>query len=98
MKSKREQRHASIVFEHGTPIAFGWNDINEHAEDNAIFNTKFLTNRPLKNLVMFNIRLTQAGKIGLAKPCPSCLDLLKEKRFRKVIYSTNAGTFEEIYL
>jgi len=97
MRSQRQHRHASIVFRRGNPIAGGYNDGEEHAEANAIHGVDRVTTRP-KNLVMVNIRLTKAGKIGLAKPCPACLDLLKEKKFRKVIYSTNAGTFEEIYL
>lgn len=96
MKSKREQRHASIVFDHGKPIAFGFNDEGKHAEENAIAWLRIIYETYGKTMV--NIRLTQAGRIGLSKPCPACMELLKEKKFRKVIYSTNDGTFEEEYL
>lgn len=92
-RSKREHRHASIIFKNGTPRTFGFNGTEHHAEENAMVRDK-----NYKGAVMVNIRLTKAGKIGMAKPCPGCLDLLKEKKFRKVIYSTNHGTFEEIYL
>lgn len=96
MKSKREQRHASIIFDHGTPKMFGMNNSHQHSEERAILH---LSNAGyiLKNPIMVNIRLTQGGRIGNSKPCPSCLELLKEKKFRKVIYSTNQGTFEEIW-
>ena len=97
MKSNREQRHASIIFDHGNPIGMGYNDGNNHAEDNAIFDLN-INGENKRNKIMVSIRLTRAGRIGLAKPCPACLDLLKEKKFRKVIYSTNEGTFKEIYL
>lgn len=98
MRSKREQRHASIIFDHGTPIITGYNTPDAHAEENACgWNERTGKNR-FKGLTMVNIRLTRAGRIALAKPCPGCLELLKYKKFRKVIYSTNEGTFEEIYL
>jgi len=99
MRSTREQRHASIIFKGGTPTCFGWNDGNNHAEEIAIIRFNVGFNAPkLKGSTMINIRLTRTGRIALSKPCPACLDLLKEKKFRKVIYSTNEGTFKEIYL
>jgi Cytidine and deoxycytidylate deaminase zinc-binding region. len=97
MKSKREQRHASIIFDHGKPSQWGWNDDKNHSEQVAI-GFQAWAGHECKGTTMFNIRLTAAGKIGLAKPCPSCMELLRLKKFRKVIYSTNQGTFEEIYL
>ena len=93
MKSRREQRHSSIIFCKGKPIAFGHNDEGFHAEENALIHDVIY-----KNMTMVNLRITPGGKIGLSKPCPACLELLKMKKFRKVIYSTNEGTFEEIIL
>ena len=93
MKSRREQRHSSIVFCKGKPISFAYNDEGFHAEENALIHDV-----NYKNMTMINLRLTPAGNIGNSKPCPACFDLLKMKKFRKVIYSTNEGTFEEIIL
>lgn len=98
MKSKREQRHASIIFRNGSPLAFGCNGIESHAEEVAINRFNLVVSSSCKGSTMVNIRLTQAGRIGNSKPCPACMELLKEKKFRKVIYSTNEGKFEEIYL
>ena len=96
MKSKREQKHASIIYRNGNPIAFGFNNGYQHAEEDA---TEFLeVYGKTKSTTMLNVRLTAGGRIGLSKPCSSCMEMLKEKKFRKVIYSTNEGTFEEIYL
>lgn len=98
MKSKREQRHASIIFNHGKPGSFGWNTDKQHAEETAIQFEEWNGEKSCKGSTMVNIRLTQGGRIGNSKPCLACLELLKDKKFRKVIYSTNSGTFEEIYL
>jgi len=98
-RSNREQRHASIIFNCGNPVAWGFNNPREHAEEVAVRHIEnYLGNIVFKKPTMVNIRLTRAGKIGLSKPCPACLDLLKEKKFRKVIYSNNKGGFDEIYL
>jgi len=96
MNSKREQRHASIVFRRGSPIAGGYNDNKDHAEVNALYCVDRITTRP-KNLIMVNIRITRGGNIALARPCPACYELLKEKKFRKIIYSDNNGRFVEEY-
>lgn len=102
MKSRRENRHSSIIYQGGTPVAFGYNNSELHAEERAIryfSNMIGLSGNIMpRNSIMVNIRVTPGNKIGLAKPCPACMQLLIEKHFKKVIYSTNHGTFEEIIL
>jgi len=104
MKSKREQRHASIVFRNGCPIGFGYNNSSLHAEQQVVdklIPLSFMEYAPhnyFKGMIMVNIRITRGNKIGLAKPCPACYELLKEKKFRKIIYSDNNGRFVEEYL
>ncbi len=100
MKSRREHRHSSIIYLHGNPVGFGHNTEDYHAEEEAIndaggFN---VYERDFSKHTIVNIRITPGGRIGIAKPCLSCMELLRQKNFRKVIYSTNKGTFEEIYL
>jgi len=75
----------------------GYNDGDNHAEDNALFEIP-MNMEGKRSLIMVNVRLTKTGKIGMARPCPACMKQLKKNKIRKVIYSTNAGTFEEIYL
>jgi cytidine deaminase len=96
MKSRREQRHSSIIFRKGKPIAFGFNSSGFHAEEEAV--NKLWFAYEFKNHTIVNFRLTPGGRIGNSKPCPACLDFLRTRRFKKVIYSTNEGTFEEITL
>ena len=95
VRSKREQRHASIVFRNGCPISVGINDEGMHSEESA---TRIRIPDLYKGCTMVNIRLTRAGRVALSRPCPACMELLRAKRFRKVIYSTNEGTFKEEYL
>ena len=98
MRSNREQRHASIIFDHGTPISFASNNDKYHSEEFAIIQCNFEDRIALKGKIMVNIRITRGGRVGLAKPCPSCYELLRERKFRKIIYSTNDGRFVEEYL
>lgn len=93
-KSNRVQRHSSTIFVGGTPFTWGYNNGKYHSEEMAIRRARNST----IGSTMVNIRLTRAGRIALAKPCPACMDLIKSKKFRKVIYSTNEGTFKEEYL
>ena len=95
MKSRREHRHSSIIYLHGNPISFGYNTENYHAEEEAISHAGM---QDFSKHTIVNIRITPGGRIGIAKPCLACMEMLKKWKFRKVIYSTNKGTFEEIYL
>lgn len=97
-KSNREQRHASIIFRNGNPVAFGVNSPALHAEEAAYITASRFNKISTKGCTIVNIRLTRAGKIGLSKPCPACYELLKTHKFRKVIYSNNEGGFTEEYL
>jgi len=98
MKSRREQRHASIIFRNGNPVAFGVNSEALHAEEAAYITASKFSKIPVKGATMVNIRITRGGNIALARPCPACYELLKEKKFRKIIYSDNNGKFVEEYL
>ena len=96
MKSNRMQKHSSFIFKNGNLVSIGYNNEFSHAEEKAI--NSYYSDVIMKGYTMVNLRLTRSGRIGMAKPCPACFALLKEKKFRKIIYSTNEGTFQEIYL
>lgn len=43
-------------------------------------------------------RVSKTNIVRLAKPCSECQELLRYTGIRKVVYSTNEGTFEELFL
>ena len=102
MKSRREHRHASIIYLHGKPVGFGFNTSDCHAEEAALASAggynAYEEKRDFSRHVIVNIRITPGGRIGIAKPCLACMELLRSRKFRKVIYSTNHGTMETIWL
>lgn len=44
---------------------------------------------------VFVARVTKGGRVSMAKPCPSCQNLLKTAGVRKVYYSNPEGIMEE---
>ncbi len=94
-KSQRLQKHASIIYSHGRPIAFGFNNAVWHSEESAI---NWIGNLACKGKILVNLRLTVGEKIGLSYPCEKCMEKIRRVGFKKVLYSTNDGIFEEIKL
>src|SRR4030066_470987 len=44
---------------------------------------------------LYVARITQAGRIGMSKPCPVCEMALREAGIKKVIYTNSGGTTDE---
>jgi len=59
--------------------------IGLHAEMAALWQTE------AKGGILYVVRLRKDGTLGLAKPCKICRELIKEKKIKKVYYSTNHG-------
>lgn len=76
------------VFEHGEHYSRGI-----HAELAAIFRIK--NKETLKGATIFVYRQTKQGDFANARPCPMCLELIKEYGFKKMIYTTDKGIIEE---
>jgi hypothetical protein len=64
------------------------------SEFNSIIKLKKKTNIDTKKCTLVNIRYDRNKKIAMAKPCMSCEKLLKYFEFKKVIWSTNDGSYE----
>ncbi len=47
---------------------------------------------------LYICRLSNNGKLNMAKPCDICMEAIKIAKVSKVIYSTKYGTFEELFI
>lgn len=65
------------------------------SEFNAINKLKRLTNIDTKKCTIVNIRYDRNKKLALAKPCMSCENLLRYFEFKKVVWSTDEGTYQD---
>lgn len=66
-----------------------------HAEQNVIFH---LGIDNCKGKVLYVIRVTYNGKLGMSLPCKTCMTLIKEVGFKKVYYSNERGEIVELCL
>lgn len=84
-------RHASIVLRGGAVVATGYNHDDRHAEIVAL--SKLWPSKR-KGTTVMNLRLTNAGTVGLAKPCGECLAFLLESGVESVKWTTRTGMEE----
>lgn len=61
------------------------------SELNAIVKLKRLTNIDTRKCTLINLRYDRNNKLAIAKPCMSCVSLLKYHSFKQVIWSTGYG-------
>jgi len=61
------------------------------SEFSALIKLKRLTNIDTKKCTLINIRYNRNKKIALAKPCMSCVNLLRFHEFKKILYTDNDG-------
>lgn len=80
------------------PTSRVWID-SLHAEQSAIL--KLLKSGRQADLVgayIYVSRVKKNGKPGLAKPCPTCQELINAVGIRKVFYTTDEGSVECIVI
>lgn len=46
--------------------------------------------------VFVNVRIDKNGLVNMSKPCSGCLDLLQKVGYKRIYYTTQLGTFEEL--
>ena len=109
LKSKHKQHRLGAVIVKGHRIlSTGFNEVRPshvigtetlHAEASAVL--KLLKENRLHDLSGAEIyvsRFTKGGAVGMAMPCPHCMDLLKSSGLRRVHFTTDFGTTETIKL
>lgn len=65
------------------------------SEFSAIFKLKKMTNINTKKCTLVNLRYDRNKKLALARPCMSCISLLKYHEFKTIVYTNNNGVYEE---
>ena len=65
------------------------------SEFNAINKLKKLTNIDTKKCTIVNIRYDRNKNLALAKPCMSCENLLRYFEFKRVVWTTDEGTYQD---
>jgi len=73
-------------------MATGYNLGYKHAEIMALNKVKHKGGA--KGMTAVNVRLTNAGTIGISKPCATCAYALKLAGVRSTIYTDRDGTFK----
>jgi len=56
-----------------------------HSETECLNRLKKVPN----NFTMINTRINNQGEIAMARPCPNCEKVLREKKFKKLLYTIN---------
>lgn len=91
--------HAAQVRIGGAVVATAHNTASRgeraygHAETMAC-RMAYAAGHNLKGAAVVSIRVTRAGKLASARPCPVCMENMVALGVRKVVYSTVAGTLE----
>lgn len=65
-----------------------------HAETHALCSIRGM-DIDWNKAVIYNYREHKDGSLGLARPCKSCMKLIRDMGIRKVCYTTNEGMAEE---
>ena len=64
-----------------------------HSELSAILK---LQQEDCSDIVFVNLRIRRDGKIGMAKPCVGCQNLIRQTGFKRLFFSNQAGKFQEL--
>lgn len=102
----KKHRVGAVITKGHRILATGFNEIRYskiigktslHAEAAAI--KQLLDQRKLCDMVganMYVTRFTRGGRIGIAKPCQSCLALIRSVGIRRVYFTQDDGSTGEI--
>jgi deoxycytidylate deaminase len=103
-KSTGEYRLGAVLVQRGKPISVGYNKYNRtnklakkffgvpsiHAECDALHKAG-ATN--IRGSVVYVARVRPRGELALSRPCDNCMNLLRTKGIRRVVYSTHVYPF-----
>jgi pyrimidine deaminase RibD-like protein len=91
----KQHHHVAVLTRGGAVVAIGYNHEETHAEAMAL--GKVWPNRR-RGLVLWSFRLTKAGKLAMAMPCPKCQEMLIEAGVKTVRYSDSDGSIKTMKL
>jgi deoxycytidylate deaminase len=101
-------QHFSGIYKNSKPLYHGCNNLRNsyngqcicystHAEIDVIFKViKNKTKQPLdlSDHVIVVARFGKDGTLKNSRPCNDCLDTMSKYRIKKIMYSTDEGTFK----
>ncbi len=101
----RQHRVGAVLTSGGNVISLGANNAKTHpimrgfktlhGEVAALIGTRW---KDISGSIVFVSRINGNGRVGLAKPCPTCQTILKEYGVRKAYYTVGDGTIGELKL
>ena len=108
-KSQHKQHKlGAVIVKGGRILATGFNAMRPsallktptlHAEAAAVL--KLLKEKRMHDLAgaeMYVTRFTRAGAVGLSRPCPRCMDLLRSVGIKRVHFTTDEAITETLKL
>ena len=108
-KSTRRNRHGAVILSSGNPISCGYNkektsphtEMNDyyetHAEEDAIRQlVRAEGGVNTKGMDILVVRIDGNDKLMLSRPCPKCMEQIKNAGFRKLYYSDYNGIKMEV--
>lgn len=98
LKGNGEHRLGAVLIRRGKPISVGHNRYNKtnklvrkffkvptvHAECDVVHRANGLN---LKGTTLYVIRVRARGEIAMSRPCINCMNLIRSKGIRRIIYS-----------
>lgn len=91
-KARHRHRLGAVLLKGGKPIAVAHNFSYIHAEHAAIGRA---WRNSIEGCTIVVVRVRRNGKLGMARPCPNCMERLIDAGIRKIIYSDFDGNMRE---
>lgn len=89
-------RHVAVVEKGGAVVAVGFNVRGgTHAEVHAL---KKLWPSKRRGCRVWSLKLSNTGRLTMAKPCPACEAYLREQGIKTVLYSDSEGQIQRLRL
>ncbi len=102
--STENYRVGAAIFNGPRLVSVGWNSKKthpgmdsrynwQHAETSALIGTSKLC---LVRCVIYVVRLTKGGNLGISKPCKLCQRMLADVGIKKIRYVNREGKIERL--
>ena len=102
-KSSARNTHGAVIVKGGRVVGTGYNrnrnhpaivspehiktDCSIHAEESAIRDAGY----DVRNAIIYIARVNKNGEDRDSRPCPRCLNLIKNSGIKRIIHTTQSG-------
>ena len=92
-------RVGSAILKGSSVISTGYNCRKTHPKSNTRYHSQHGETRCLRSAASYDVhgsdifvaRVTPGGKLGMARPCEPCLEVLRKAGIRRAIYTDRSG-------